>query len=60
MPLIKNRYGKGRVRVNQSGCLDRCEQGIAAVLYPQAEWFTDLKANDSETLVKALERALER
>lgn len=48
---------KGRVRINASGCLGRCEQGIAAVLYPEATWWTELKSDDDsrETLLKALE-----
>jgi (2Fe-2S) ferredoxin len=27
------------VRVNQAGCLDRCELGPCAVLYPEAVWY---------------------
>jgi (2Fe-2S) ferredoxin len=27
------------VRVNQSGCLDRCELGPCAVLYPEGVWY---------------------
>ena len=26
---------KGRVRVNKAGCLDACEEGVSAVLYPE-------------------------
>jgi (2Fe-2S) ferredoxin len=28
------------VRVNQAGCLDRCELGPCAVLYPEGVWYT--------------------
>ena len=28
------------VRVNKSGCLDRCEQGISCVVYPDGIWYT--------------------
>ena len=28
------------VRVNKSGCLDRCEQGISCVVYPDGFWYT--------------------
>ena len=34
-------WGK-QVRINGSGCLDRCEKGIATVIYPQGEWNCDL------------------
>ncbi len=27
------------VRVNQAGCLDRCEHGPCAVLYPEGVWY---------------------
>jgi (2Fe-2S) ferredoxin len=32
--------GLGRnVRINQSGCLDRCDLGPVLVIYPQGEWY---------------------
>jgi len=27
------------VRINQSGCLDRCELGPCAVIYPEGVWY---------------------
>src|SRR5450755_3659032 len=30
---------KGRVRANQSGCLDQCEHGPNVVVYPEAIWY---------------------
>ena len=32
--------GPGKVRVNQAGCLDRCEEGPVIVVYPEAVWYT--------------------
>ena len=29
----------GRVRINASGCLDRCELGPAMVVYPEGVWY---------------------
>ena len=29
-----------RVRINQSGCLDRCELGPVMVIYPEGVWYT--------------------
>jgi predicted metal-binding protein len=55
--MCKARGLKG-VRINSAGCLDQCEQGIAAVLYPQGEWHLNLKAEDAETLVAAVEKAV--
>ena len=51
--------GLGKVRVNSAGCLDQCERGVAAVLYPSAEWFLDLKAGDGEQIVTAVKKLLE-
>lgn len=49
---------KGSYRVNHAGCLDVCEQGIAAVIYPKGEWHLNLKVGDAERLVDALEKAV--
>lgn len=51
-------FPKGSVRINSSGCLDQCERGIAAVLYPQGEWMLDLKEGDADQLVAAVEKAV--
>jgi predicted metal-binding protein len=48
---------KGSFRINNAGCLDKCERGIAAVLYPKGEWFLDLKLGDVEKLITAVEKA---
>jgi (2Fe-2S) ferredoxin len=26
--------------VNKAGCLDRCEQGVSCVIYPDGIWYT--------------------
>jgi predicted metal-binding protein len=31
------------IRINSAGCLGQCERGIAAVMYPEGQWFYDLK-----------------
>lgn len=31
--------GKGRVRINKAGCMDRCEEGPVLVVYPEAIWY---------------------
>jgi (2Fe-2S) ferredoxin len=55
----KARWGK-RVRVNAAGCLGHCEEGIAAVLYPEGRWFVGLSKDDAALLEQALEDALEK
>ena len=49
----------GRVRVNQAGCLGRCEEGLVAVIYPQGEWFTDLKPEDTDPVMTTLKQSLD-
>ena len=43
--------GKGGVRVNTSGCLDRCEEGPVAVVYPEGVWYTYVDEEDVEEIV---------
>lgn len=43
--------GKGGVRVNTSGCLDRCEEGPVAVVYPEGTWYTYVDEEDVEEIV---------
>lgn len=45
--------GKG-VRINQAGCLDRCEEGIVAVIYPSGRWLTDLKVGDVDKVLETI------
>lgn len=40
------------VRVNQAGCLDRCELGPCAVLYPEGVWY---KLDSFEAVDKVLD-----
>lgn len=43
--------GKGGVRVNTAGCLDRCEEGPAVVVYPEGTWYTYVDEEDVEEIV---------
>jgi (2Fe-2S) ferredoxin len=43
--------GPGGVRVNKSGCLDRCAGGPVAVVYPQGTWYTYVDKQDIEEIV---------
>lgn len=31
--------GQGRIRINSAGCLDRCAEGPALVIYPEGIWY---------------------
>jgi (2Fe-2S) ferredoxin len=43
--------GPGGVRVNTSGCLDRCEEGPVVVVYPDAVWYTYVDNEDLDEIV---------
>ena len=43
--------GPGKVRVNKSGCLDRCAGGPVAVVYPEAVWYTYVDRDDIDEIV---------
>ena len=45
--------GEGKVRVNQSGCLDRCEQGPVCVVYPEAVWYTYVDESDIDDIIES-------
>lgn len=44
--------GAGSVRVNTAGCLDRCEEGPVAVVYPEGVWYTYVDEEDVEEIVQ--------
>lgn len=42
---------KGKVRANQSGCLDQCEHGPNVVIYPEAVWYGGVTLADVDEIV---------
>ncbi|MFI5361888.1 MAG: (2Fe-2S) ferredoxin domain-containing protein [Elusimicrobiota bacterium] len=45
---------KGKVRVARTGCLDLCEKGPNAFLYPSGTWLSGIKPEDAEAILKDL------
>ncbi|MGA7964656.1 MAG: (2Fe-2S) ferredoxin domain-containing protein [Gammaproteobacteria bacterium] len=45
------RLGPGQLRVNRSGCLDRCSEGPVAVVYPDAVWYTYDDTDDIDEII---------
>ena len=43
--------GQGKVRINKSGCLDRCEEGPVMVVYPEGTWYTYVDAEDIDEII---------
>ena len=44
--------GKGGVRVNSAGCLDRCNEGPVCVVYPEGVWYTYVDKEDIDEIVQ--------
>jgi (2Fe-2S) ferredoxin len=44
--------GEGKVRINQAGCLDRCEEGPCVVVYPDAVWYTYVDQADIDEIIQ--------
>ncbi|MFQ5936548.1 MAG: ferredoxin [Acidiferrobacterales bacterium] len=44
--------GQGQVRINMSGCLDRCEEGPVVVVYPEGIWYTYVDEEDVDEIIQ--------
>lgn len=45
--------GKGQVRVNKAGCMNRCAGAPVAVVYPEGVWYTYVDLADIDEIVEA-------
>ena len=45
--------GPGQVRVNKAGCLDRCDHGPVAVVYPEGVWYSYVDGGDIDEIVES-------
>jgi len=45
--------GRGKVRINRAGCLDRCDDGPCLVVYPEGTWYTYLDEKDIDEIVES-------
>lgn len=45
--------GQGKVRINQAGCLDRCEFGPTLVIYPEGVWYRPQTPADVDEILAA-------
>lgn len=45
--------GAGKIRINQAGCLDRCDGGPVMVVYPDAVWYTYVDTSDIDEIIDA-------
>src|ERR1051325_2631808 len=47
-----NLSGRGKIRVNTAGCLDRCEEGPVIVVYPEGVWYTYMDREDVDEIIE--------
>ena len=45
--------GLERIRINASGCLDRCELGPTMVVYPEGVWYSYKSQEDIDEILDA-------
>ena len=43
--------GRGKVRINKAGCLDRCDEGPVLVVYPDNVWYTFVDEADIDEII---------
>ena len=44
--------GRGKVRINSAGCLDRCAEGPVIVVYPEEIWYTYVDKSDIDEIIE--------
>ncbi|SEQ76391.1 (2Fe-2S) ferredoxin [Nitrosomonas sp. Nm51] len=43
--------GENKIRINNAGCLDRCEEGPVIVVYPEDIWYTYIDKDDVDEII---------
>ena len=44
--------GPGKCRINNAGCMDRCNKGPVMVVYPEAVWYTFNNRQDIDEIIE--------
>ncbi len=43
--------GKGQIRINGAGCLNRCSEGPVCVVYPEGVWYSYVDLEDIDEII---------
>lgn len=43
--------GRGKLRINKAGCLDRCDEGPCLVVYPEGVWYAYVDRADIDEII---------
>lgn len=46
---------KGKISVTKCGCLGFCSKGVAAVVYPEKKWITELSIAEKDAFIKKVD-----
>lgn len=57
--MVKARQLRSRIRVSQSGCMDKCEDGPNIMVFPDNVWFSHVTEADLESILNAVVHSLE-
>lgn len=50
---LKQKGLNTKIRANAAGCLDACEFGPAAVVYPEQIWYGGISENDIDEIIES-------
>ena len=50
---LKERGLSLQMRANAAGCLDACEYGVSAVVYPDAIWYGGITVDDVDEIIES-------
>lgn len=45
--------GRGKIRVNIAGCMDRCPEGPTLVVYPEGVWYSYRNRADIDEIIES-------
>ena len=43
--------GPGKCRINNAGCMDRCDEGPVIAIYPEGVWYTYVDKEDIDEII---------
>lgn len=47
-----NLRGKGKIRINKTGCMGRCDEGPIIAVYPEGIWYHYVDKEDVEEIIQ--------
>jgi (2Fe-2S) ferredoxin len=57
--MVKSRRLNSRIRVSQSGCMDKCEEGPNIMVFPDNVWLSGVQEADLEGILDTVAASLD-